>query len=126
MYFTESAYLLNEGVAGKSVIERVDAFLGARDRSDVFDADLVARHVDHPLHDVGQVLAALSQRAVLSQQRMVRCEDPACRTLTPASRVEEARTNGDQEPCDGPCGQNLAAEGGEVVIAYAVVSRPVA
>lgn len=126
MYFTESAYLLHEGVAGKTVIEAVDAFLSHRDRDDVLDAELVARRIGHPAAEVEAVLAGLAGRTVLSSQRMVRCPDDNCRTLTPASRVEASRADGDEEPCDGPCGQDLAGRDDlEDVEAYKVVSQPV-
>ena len=128
MYFTESEYLLHEGVAGKTVIEAVDAFLGdtTRTREDLFDRDLVARHVSQPAADVAIVLEALAGRGVLTSQRMVRCPTHECRTLTPASRVEESRADRDEEPCDGPCRQDLAAlDDPEVVDAYRLVDQPV-
>ena len=126
MYFTESEYLLHEGVAGKTVIEAVDKFLSERSRDDVLDAELVARHTDQPLGEVQSVLDGLAARAVLTTQRMVRCPDHACRTLTPADRVETSRADGDEEPCDGPCGQDLAARDDlEVVEAYKLVAQPV-
>jgi hypothetical protein len=128
MFFTESEYLLHEGVAGKTVIEAVDSFLGnkARGREDVLDAHLVARHTGQSVADVGTLLAALAARAVLTRQSMVRCPNASCRTLTPAARVAASRADGDEEPCDGPCGQDLSAlSDPEVVDAYKLVAQPV-
>jgi hypothetical protein len=126
MFFTESEYLLHEGVAGKTVIEAVDKFLGARTRNDVLDAELVARHTDQPVAEVQAVLEGLATRSVLDPQRMVRCPDERCRTFTPADRVAASRADGDEEPCDGPCGQDLAARDDlEVVEAFKLVAQPV-
>jgi hypothetical protein len=126
MFFTESEYLLHEGVAGKTVIEAVDRFLSDRSRDDVLDAELVTRHTDQPPAEVQAVLAGLAARAALSTQRMVRCPGGSCRTLTPASKVEASRADGDEEPCDGPCGQDLSGRDDlEVVEAYKLVAQPV-
>lgn len=48
MFLTESAYLLHDNVAGKSVIEVVDGFLGRLDGNTnaVVSAALVAQHAD--------------------------------------------------------------------------------
>jgi hypothetical protein len=126
MFFTESEYLLHEGVAGKTVIEAVDKFLRDRNRDDVLDAELVARHTDQAFVEVQAVLDGLAGRTVLTTQRMVRCPDDGCRTLTPADRVDASRADGDEEPCDGPCGQDLAAcDDLDVVEAYKLVAQPV-
>jgi hypothetical protein len=93
--------------------------------ADVVDADLVAAHTGQPRMEVRAVLAGLASRAMLSTQRMVRCPDGTCRTFTPADRVERARVDGDPEPCDGQCGQDLAAVADlEVVDTYQLVARP--
>jgi len=128
MYFTESAYLLHEGVAAKTVIEAVDTFLGDpnRTREDVLDASLVARHTDQDEDQVAAVLKGLAQRGALDQRDMARCPNHDCRTYTPASAVERARADGDEAPCDGPCGQNLAALNDiELVTTYTLVAQPV-
>lgn len=126
MFLNESEYLLHEGVAGKTVIEAVDLFISGRSREDVMDAELVARHAEHQSADVEPVLAGLAAEGALSTQRMVRCPIETCRTFTPASRVEASRADGDEEPCDGPCGQDLAARDDlEVVQTYKLVSQPV-
>jgi hypothetical protein len=125
MYFTESEYLLRNGVAGKTTIEAVDAFLSARSRNDVLDAELVARHTDCSIAEVEKVLGGLVTHRALEAQRMVRCTTDSCRTLTPATRVEDARADGDEELCDGPCGEDLAVEEPNIVEAYKLVAQPV-
>ncbi len=128
MYFTESEYLLHDGVAGKAVIEGVDTFLGdpGRTREDVLDAELVARHTAQDTVQVTAVLKGLANRGALVERRMVRCPNSDCRTYTPAERVEQSRAEGDEELCDGPCGENLAALSDiDVIDTYRLVSQPV-
>jgi hypothetical protein len=126
MCFVESEYLLHNGVAGQAVVEAVDAFLGARNRDSLFDEDLVVVSTRQPRLSVRAALAAYVEHGVLDATRMVRCAEPTCRTLTPANRVEQARKDGDEEPCDGPCRQDLAALADpDVVDAYKLVAMPV-
>jgi hypothetical protein len=126
MFFRESEYLLLEGVAGKSVVEAVDSFLGARNRDSLFVEDDVVASTGQPRLSVRAALSAYVDNGVLVASRMVRCPDEACRTLTPADRVEQARADGDEEQCDGPCRQNLAELADpEVVNAYRLVAMPV-
>lgn len=125
MYFTESEYLLRDGVAGKTAIEAVDAFLNASGPEDLVDAQLVARHTDQDPAEVEGILAALAAYGTVVLQPMVRCPNESCGVFTPAARVETARKDGDEEPCDGPCGQDLASRDDlDVVNAYKVPAPP--
>jgi hypothetical protein len=128
MFFTECDYLRDEGVVDSAVIEAVDAFLGHTDRKvgDVLEIDLIARHTGCSAVEVEIVLEGLTKRAVLQRQSMVRCPDDSCRTLTPAARVEASRADGDEEPCSGPCAQDLAGlDQITLVYAYQLVALPV-
>lgn len=129
MYFVASEYLLLDGVAGKTAITEVDAFLGHQDRrsTDELDASLISRHCDTDVSvaDVANILTALEARGVLTSRRMVRCPDHSCRTFTPAEDVDEARVDGDEKPCDGCTSQDLAAlDDPDLVQVYRLIATP--
>jgi hypothetical protein len=126
MYFVESEYLLREGVAGQLAIEAIDAFLYARTLDSLFTEELVTVSTGQHKSAVRVALTAYCDRGALECMRMIRCKDEGCHTLTPADRVERARIDGDEELCDGVCGEDLAAQSApEVVHAYRLVALPV-
>ncbi|MEA2377375.1 MAG: hypothetical protein QOD13_1282 [Thermoleophilaceae bacterium] len=126
MYFGESAYLLHDGVAGEDVVRAVDAFLGTHNRDAVFDEVAVTKTTKCAQLQVRVVLAAYEARGVVRGRRFLRCPERKCGTLNPADRVAEARAQGDEDPCDGPCGGvDLAAQPElEEVTAYEIISMP--
>lgn len=126
MYLVESGYLLDEGVAGATVITDVDDFFADPDRSpeDVFDARRIALLTEHEEAETELVLAALAKHGALTTARMVRCAD--CGVFTPADDVERSKADGDEEPCHGTCGQDLAALADPAVVnTYQLVAPPV-
>jgi hypothetical protein len=126
MSYGESEYLLREGVAGASVIEAVDAFLGTRNLNAIFDTMSVAKETGCPSSSVQSALRAYEERGVITGTDYFECPDPTCRTRNPVERVIAARAQDDDDPCDGPCGgRDLAASTDlKKVRAYRVVSTP--
>lgn len=126
MYFNESDYLLRDGVGGPDVVEAVDAFLFGRKPANLFSEDVVVTATGQPRLRVRAVMAGYVKENALTVTPMVECPEASCRTWTPVERVEVARAEGDEEPCDGPCSQDLAALTDlQTVNVYKLVAMPV-
>ena len=125
MYFRESDSLLNEGIGGQEAVRAVDGFLSSVNRSAVFDTATVAQVTAQPDGVVGQVLEALLARGVLAARQQYRCPEKGCGTLNPTEQVEQAREDGEEYPCQGPCESDLTGKADlEAVTSYQVVALP--
>jgi hypothetical protein len=110
MFFAESEYLLRDGIAGQSVIEAVDDYLSKRSPRDRIDARTMSMALGVPIttEAAQRVLESYQERALLRESLQAEC--PRCGTFAPVADLSQAKMAGDDYPCPGSCGGDLAAD----------------
>jgi hypothetical protein len=97
MRWTESEELADARPGEKAAIEKLDGFLGARNRSDLLDPRRIKAATGLAIGQVEDLLAEYEDRKVLRGEDMVEC--PTCEQLSPLEEVAAAREEGEQYPC---------------------------
>jgi hypothetical protein len=106
MYFDASERLLLEGVAGQGELESVDSFLGARTEADRLYPPVVATTLGLSDQTVRAIFDGLEKEGQLWRETEYVC--PYCAVGVDARGLDEAAEAGDEYPCPGTCGEDLA------------------
>ncbi len=107
MYLDASERLLLDGVAGQGELESVDSFLGARTEADRLYPSVVATTLGLSEQTVRAIFDGLEKEGQLWRETEYIC--PHCAVGVDARGLDEALETGDEYPCPGVCGEDLAS-----------------
>jgi hypothetical protein len=118
----ESEELAQARPGEKAAIEKLDAFLAARNRSDLLDPRRIKGATGLSIGQIEDLLAEYEDRKVLRGEDMVEC--PSCEQLSPLEEVAAAREEDEEYPCVRGDEDLAALEDLTEVRVYRLLSEP--